>query len=76
MWLNQANREIMVTNMLQFIDIALANYAFLTPYVLRVLCLFLIVESALGVCRSNSDTPCIIFFHNDRVLYKGLKFCK
>jgi hypothetical protein len=28
-------------------------------YVLIVLCLFLIVESALKVCRSNSDTPCI-----------------
>jgi hypothetical protein len=27
-------------------------------YVLRVLCLFLVVESALKVSQSNSDTPC------------------
>jgi hypothetical protein len=41
-----------------FVDY-LANQAFLTPYVLRVLCLFLIVEFTLKVCRSNLDTPCI-----------------
>jgi hypothetical protein len=35
--------------------------AFLTPYVFRDLCLFLIIESALKVCRSNSDTPCMLF---------------
>jgi hypothetical protein len=43
-----------------FVDY-LANQAFLTPHASRIPCLFLIAESTLKVCRSNSDTPCIIF---------------
>jgi hypothetical protein len=47
----------------------------MTPYVLRILCLFLIIESALKVYRWNSDTPCILFKINYEC-HRSCHFCR
>jgi hypothetical protein len=46
----------------------------IVKYVLRVLCLFLVVESALKVSRSNSDTPCRYLKLKNSKSKKNIKF--
>jgi hypothetical protein len=56
-------KGIQIVIVFTFLLIISQTYVFLTPY---VLCLFLNVESALKVCRSNSNTPVIHTYLENR----------